>query len=93
MINKEYHAAIDRRERYVAMSLTIMAFCVTCLVGTAVGGVGVWGLAYFGGVSILYFGTVRVGFYNELEGAVVCEILLILSLILFPLLGRSMGHS
>jgi hypothetical protein len=88
MINKKHHEAIEKAWRYVGISIALLIFCLTCLFCSARGDLAVWGILCFGGISILYFGVVKLGFFNEIEGAVVCEIILILVLILVPAITR-----
>ena len=43
-----------------------------------------WSLACFGGAVAVYAVLLRVGLFNEIEGAAGCEALLVLTLLLIP---------
>jgi hypothetical protein len=65
-----------------------LVFSVTCLIGASLGSLGAWALLGFVGAAALYALILRAGLFNEIEGAVVCETLLILALLLIPALQR-----
>lgn len=88
MLNEKHHAAIDSAGRRNAISIALLVFCVTCLLGASLGALGAWALLSFVSAVALYALILRVGLLNEIEGAVLCEILLILALILIPALHR-----
>ncbi|MEX0938716.1 MAG: hypothetical protein WDZ59_12720 [Pirellulales bacterium] len=88
MINEKHHAAIGRANRRTAVSVAILVFSFTCLIGASLAPLGTLALLGFVGTASLYFLILRWDLYNEIEGAVVCEILLIIVLLLTPLLQR-----
>jgi hypothetical protein len=81
----------ERAERRTAVSLALLVFSVTCLLGASLGSLGPWALLAFIGAVTLYALILRADFFNEIEGALVCEILLILALLLIPALKRIRG--
>ena len=91
MINKKYHAAIGSAERRTAISVALLVFSVTCLITASLTSLGAWTLVCFAGAVGLYVLILRVGLFNEIEGAVICEILLILALLLVPALEKLRG--
>lgn len=88
MINKKYQATIERAARREEITVALLVFCVTCLVAASLGSLGVWALVGFVCVVGLYAITLGVGLFNEIEGALVCEILLILALLFIPALEK-----
>lgn len=80
--NDKHHAAIDKAERLVAISVVLLIFSITCLSAAALGSHGASALLLFAGVVSIYGLIVGTGIQNEIEGAVLCEILLILTLLL-----------
>jgi hypothetical protein len=88
MINEKYHAAVQRAERRTAISVALLVFSVTALLGASLGSLGAWALLGFVCAAALYTLLLRAGLSNEIEGAIVCEILLILALLLIPALQR-----
>jgi len=88
MINEKHHAAREWAERRTVISVALLVISVTCLIGASAGLVGAWALFGFVSAVALDALIVRSGFSNEIEGAVVCEILLILALLLIPQLQR-----
>lgn len=88
VLNKKHHEAVQRAGQRAAISIGLLVLCFTCLVGTP-GGLERWGPGCFIGISVLYIGIVKAGLFNEAEGAVVCEILLIILLILTTTLAQS----
>ena len=87
VINKEYHEAVAQAHAAVAqatkratISLAILAFSVTALLGATIGSIGIWPLLFFVGAVILYSLLLTLGLFNEIEGAILCEIMLILAM-------------
>lgn len=85
MINEKHHAAVESVQRRTAISIALLIFCVTCLLGA--GSLG--SLLCFVGISTLYALILRFRLYNEIEGAVVCLILLFVIIMLIPVLQRA----
>jgi hypothetical protein len=88
MINAKYHATVERANRRTAISVVLVIFSTTCLIGASLGSLGALALLGFVGVTVLYALILRAELFNEIEGAVACELLLILALLLIPLLQR-----
>ena len=82
LTNRKYHDAKARAERRTAIAVALLVFCATCLVATALGFVGGWALIGFVGSAVCYATMLRAGLFNEIEGAFVCEIFLVLGLVL-----------
>ena len=60
------------------ISFSILTFSVTALVGATIGSLGIWAALILVGAVTLYALFLKWGLFNEIEGAIVCEILLIL---------------
>jgi hypothetical protein len=89
MTNVKHHAAVERAARRTAIAVALLVFCATCLLAApALGG---WAQLAFAGAAGVYTLVLRAGLFNALEGAVVCEILLILTLVLGSQLQRVRG--
>jgi hypothetical protein len=86
MTNEKHHAAIAGAARRTAVAVGLLVFSVTCL--PAAVSLGAWAILAFAGVAGLYVLVLWLGLFNELEGAVACEILLILALVLVSQLQR-----
>ena|GEM_PF-4804352 len=80
--NKKHLEAIGKAEYRYSVAVALLVFCVTCLFAASFGLEGLWALLSFVGASMLYVMVVRLGIQNAIEGAVVCEMILILSLLL-----------
>ena len=89
MSNKDDHAAIEKAERRIAIAWAVLVLCFTCLIGASFGSLGIIPLLAFVGAASLYALILRVGFLNEIEAAVLCEILLILALLLFQVVQHA----
>jgi hypothetical protein len=89
MINEEHHATIEKRMRRTAIACVLLVFGITCLVGAYFGSLGIMPLLVFVGIAALYVLLLRVDFFNEIEGAVICEIMLILALLLVHAVQRA----
>lgn len=87
MTNEKHHTAIERAGRRTAIALGLLVFSVTCLLAAVA--LGAWAVVAFVGAAGLYAVALRAGLFNELEGAVVCEIILILALVMISLWQRS----
>ena len=86
MIDKEYHDAKARAVKRKVMAGAILVFGVTsvsCIVAKAMVLEALW---MFAGASVLYLVVVLTRVFNEIEGALVTEILLVLALALVPIL-------
>lgn len=79
LICEKYHQAVERANLRTAIAAAVLLFCVTCLPAAA--GVGGWAVLAFLSVSAFYAVILRAGLFNVVEGAICCEIILILSLI------------
>lgn len=88
MINGKYHAAIESANRRTVISVTLLVFSVTCLLAASATSPGAWTLVCFAGAVGLFALILRVGLFNEVECAIVCEILLILALMLAPTIDK-----
>src|SRR5207244_9661934 len=88
MSNEKHHAAIARADRRTAIAVALLVFSVTCLLGAALCSLGDWALLCFIGAVAVYTLTLWGGVFNEGEGATVCEMLLILTLLLLLGLQR-----
>ena len=93
VINKKHHAAVDKAERRLGISVALLIFSITCLLAASLGSHGAWALLLFAGVVSIYGLIVGTGISNEIEGAVTCEILLILTLLLTPTPERARTSS
>ncbi len=91
LINEKHHEAIAKAQRHTAIAVAIAVFSVTCLIGASFAALGAWALLAFVGASALYTLFLRTGFFNAIEGAVICELFLILTLTSIPLLV-SLGY-
>ena len=92
MINVKHHRVTEAANRRTAITGAILLFCITCLLATAFG-LGAW-LAILGflGAGCVYCLILRVRLFNEIEGAVICEIFLILGLLLIPAIKKATGE-
>jgi hypothetical protein len=88
MMLENHHAAIDRANRRTAMAAALLIFCMTCLIGASLGSFGGWALLCFLGASALYVFILWWGLFNEVEAALMCEIMLILALLSPPALQK-----
>ena len=86
MINEKHHASVERGRRHTAIAVAVLVFSVTCL--PAAVGVGAWVLVAFLSVSAVYAVLLRAGLFNVVEGAIFCEMVLVLGLFLIPILKR-----
>ena len=84
VFNDAYHKERENSERWVCMSIALLVLCFTTFIGTIVTELGLGGLLLFSGIAILYVFVVRTRIQNEVEGAVVCFIILVLIFFLLP---------
>ena len=84
VFNDAYHRERENSERWVCMSIALLVLCLATFIGTIVTDAGFGGLVLFGGIAVLYSLVVRTGIQNEVEGAVVCFILVVLIFLLLP---------
>jgi hypothetical protein len=87
MVNVAKPSAIVRG---TAIAVVLLVFGVTCLIA-AVLGLGIWPLVGFVASALIYCVMLRVGLFNEIEGALVCEVFLILGLVLMPAINKVVG--
>ena len=62
--------------------------CIRDSAFTAITGIGVVGIVFFGAILCLYLGMVRYGIFNEIESLVVCVILSVLVAMLIPAISQ-----
>jgi hypothetical protein len=79
---EKYHEAVARANSWTIITAVLLVFSITCLIGAWSLPHGAVALLGFIGAVALYALMLRTGFQNEIEGAVVCEIFLILILLL-----------
>ena len=84
VFNDAYHKERENSERWVCMSIALLVLCLETFVGTLVTDAGFGGLVIFGGIAALYSLVVRTRIQNEVEGAVVCFIIVVLTFLLLP---------
>jgi hypothetical protein len=89
VFNESHHATVEKGERHITIAWALLVFSVTCLVGASLSSLGVLPLLSFVSVAALYAFILRVELFNEIEGAVICEILLILALLLIAALQHA----
>lgn len=78
MINEKYHEATGNAAVRTAICIALLMFCMTALIGAALGFPARWALLSFIAATALYAAILKAKMYNEIEGAVICEMLLIL---------------
>jgi hypothetical protein len=88
VINRKYHEATEKAERRTAIATALLVLCVTSLLGATLGSLGGWALLGFVTAAGLYALILLAGLFNEIEGAVVCEMLLILALLMVSAVQR-----
>lgn len=88
LFNEKHHAAKDLASRRHAILTALLVFGATSLIGGFFGSSGAGALLAFAISSALYGFFLRAKFLNEIEGALFCEILLIIILISIPGLLR-----
>jgi hypothetical protein len=71
-----------KAEERLTVAIALLVFCLTCLIGSAFGSIGGWALPCFVVAAAVYGVIVRADFFNELEAAVICEIMLIMTLLI-----------
>ncbi len=86
LICEKYHQAVERANLRTAIAVAVLVFCVTCL--PAAVGAGGWAVLAFLSVSAIYAVILRAGLFNVVEGAICCEIVLILILLAIPALKQ-----
>lgn len=91
MINAKYHRALEAANRSTGIAGALLLFCTTSLVATAFSMIGWWAIVAFVGAACLYCVILRLRLFNEIEGAVICEIFLILGLVLIPAIKIATG--
>lgn len=95
LINKKHHAAVNGLARRSRILTALLVLCTTSLLGSAAG-FGGWSLVAFAAATTIYLAIIKIGIFNEIEGAAVCEILLILTIVLIPGIQRAIqlraGH-
>jgi len=84
VFNDAYHKERETSERWLCASVSLLILCLTSFVGTIASGIGIVGLLIFVVIAILYLVVVRTRIQNEVEGAVVCFIILVLIFLLLP---------
>ena len=77
------------QKKTVFMTIALLVFLGSAILGTAFAGFVVWGLCCFVAVSVLYGFLVGSHFFNEVEAALVCELLLIPTLLIIRICLRS----
>lgn len=87
VLNDGFHAEQAANERWLCASITLLVLCATTLVASTFFPAGFADLLSFLGVSVLYFAITRTGIQNDVEGGVVCFIILLLVLMLLPSLN------
>ena len=87
--DERLHARAALREKTVFMTIALLVFLGSAILGTAFAGFVVWGLCCFVAVSVLYGFLVGSHFFNEVEAALVCELLLIPTLLIIRICLRS----
>ncbi len=86
--NEKHQAALEIARRHTTISVALLTLCLTCLLGASGGSLGGWAVVCFFSVGTLYALILRARLFNEVEGFIVCEILLILALMVIPVLVR-----
>ena len=84
VINEGYHADQAASEKWLCGSIVLLILSATTLIASTFFSAGIGGFLSFLGVSCLYFIITRTGIQNEVEGGVVCFIILLLILMLLP---------
>lgn len=84
LINHKYFAQREALEKSGCMGKALLVLCCVSFAGSVPLGVGLGGLALFATIALVYVFVVRTGIENEVEGAVVCLMILILTLTLIP---------
>ena len=90
LYNVKYAEAVANGDKKSGMCPALLLFCVTAFIGSMFNGPAAWWVV--GGfvvASLLYIISVLSGFFNELEGAIMPEIILILALILVPAFAKA----
>ncbi len=93
VFNDAYHKERENSERWVCMSIALLVLCLVTFSGTIVIGLGFGGLLLFGGIAVIYVFVVRTRIQNEVEGAVVCFIILVLIFLLLPAVRAARDRS
>ncbi len=83
-IRHKYSAEMETVRRWTAILAALLTFAMTCLIAASVSVLGACPLVGFIGAVAFYTLLVRAGLFNEIEGALLCEILLILFLLMMP---------
>ena len=84
ILNDGYHADQSKNEKLLCLSFSLLIFCFTAFASSTFVGAQLGSFLSFIGVSLLYIGITRTGIQNEVEGGVVCFIILVLLLLLLP---------
>jgi hypothetical protein len=82
ILNQQYHQAAGKAERRLTVAIVLLVFCITCLLTASLGSLGIGALLCFVGVVALYAFIVRMEMFNTIEGAVLCQLLLVMALFL-----------
>lgn len=89
ILNDGYHADQHKFEILLCSSIVLLIYCFTAFASSTFFGAGLTSFLSFIGVSLLYFAITRTGLQNEVEGGVVCFMILILLLLLLPALATA----
>jgi len=92
MINVKYHRATEAANRCTVITGALLSFCVTSLLATALGLGAWWAIAGFLVAACVYCVIMRAKLFNEIEGAAICEIFLVLGLLLIPAIKKMAGE-
>ncbi|MGC1276363.1 MAG: hypothetical protein WBC44_21890 [Planctomycetaceae bacterium] len=82
--NRKLYESIERHGRWQFIAWTLFVLCLIPFVASAIGGMPLLGLAIFALASLLYLGIILTGLQNEVEGAIVGFVVLILCLLMLP---------
>ena len=88
VLNKRYHEERTASTKSLLMAWACFAICLLSFAFTAITGIGVVGIVFFGAILCLYLGMVRYGIFNEVESLVVCVILSVLVAMLIPAISQ-----
>ena len=89
IFNDGYHADQASNEKWLCSSIALLILCLTSFTASTFAGLGLSGFVAFCAVSLLYILITRTGVQNEVEGGVVCFIILVLLLLLLPALSAA----
>jgi hypothetical protein len=92
MINKKHHAAIEKAYKWTVLGYGLLIICFACLATAAGSQLGAWPLMAFVAIGLIYVAVVRLGLFNEIEGLVLCLILLLFAIILLQSHSHAVIH-